>query len=59
MSTGPVIVDNIGTISLIGLNRPERRNAVDPPTAEILYRAFKDFEQDKNRTVAILYGNGM
>ncbi|XP_048727893.2 enoyl-CoA hydratase EchA19-like isoform X2 [Ostrea edulis] len=57
MST-TVLVDNIGTISLIGLNRPEKRNAVDPPTAEILYRAFKDFEQDENRTVAILYGKG-
>ncbi|XP_062573597.1 enoyl-CoA hydratase EchA19-like [Saccostrea cucullata] len=55
-ASSAVVVDNIGTISLIGINRPERRNVVDPPTAEILYKAFKAFEQDEKRSVAILYG---
>lgn len=51
-------MDNIGPVSLIGINRPERRNAVDPPTADILYRAFRDFEGDDSRRVAVLYGKG-
>lgn len=51
-------MDNLGPVSLIGINRPERRNAVDPPTADILYRAFKDFEGDDSRRVAVLYGKG-
>lgn len=51
-------MDSIGPVSLIGINRPERRNAVDPPTAEILYRAFRDFEGDDSRRVAVLYGKG-
>lgn len=55
-ASSPVVVDNIGPVSLIGINRPERRNAVDPPTANILYKAFRDFEGDGSRRVAVLYG---
>lgn len=57
-ASSPVVVDNIGPVSLIGINRPERRNAVDPPTANILYKAFRDFEGDGSRRVAVLYGKG-
>ena len=43
---------------LISLHRPDRRNAVDGPTAEKLAQAFMEFEQDQNARVAILYGRG-
>nr|XP_022317578.1 uncharacterized protein LOC111120862 [Crassostrea virginica] len=55
-SNSPVVVDNVGTVALIGINRPERRNAVDPPTAQVLYNAFRDFQRDDDRTVAVLFG---
>ncbi|KAK3088185.1 hypothetical protein FSP39_015874 [Pinctada imbricata] len=51
-----VEVQKLGGVTLIGLNRPERRNAVDPPTATLLYKAFKEFDNDTNAGVAVLYG---
>ena len=42
----------------IGINRPSRRNAVDPDTARALARAFKEFEKSEVARVAILHGIG-
>ena len=38
--------------------RPDRRNALNGPTAQALYEIFQEFEQDKIACVAILYGRG-
>ncbi len=53
-----VIVSKQGRITLIGINRPESRNAVDRETAELLSNAFQAFETDEYSDVAILYGVG-
>ena len=53
-----VEVQQIGKIMVIGINRPERRNAVDPNTASQLSEAFTKFESDPNSQVAVLYGKG-
>ncbi|MFD1812428.1 crotonase/enoyl-CoA hydratase family protein [Rhodococcus gannanensis] len=48
-------VDGITTITL---DRPDRRNAVDGPTASELRCAFEDFESDADARVAVLWGAG-
>ncbi|MEO3785441.1 crotonase/enoyl-CoA hydratase family protein [Actinocorallia sp. B10E7] len=53
-----VIVDKDGPVTLIGIDRPERRNAVDRPTAEALADAFRAFDADDDAAVAVLYGTG-
>jgi enoyl-CoA hydratase len=40
------------------INRPERRNAVDGPTAAELADAFRAFDADERAAVAILHGAG-
>lgn len=40
------------------LDRPERRNAVDGPTAAALAEAFRDFASDDALSVAVLWGAG-
>lgn len=45
-----------GPVSTILLSRPERRNAVDRPTALLLRDAFLRFEQDESQRVAVLHG---
>src|SRR5881396_3824067 len=47
-----------GPVTTIILDRPERRNAVDPPTAEALRVAFRAFDQDRTARVAVLWGAG-
>ncbi len=45
-------------IFTVTINRPERRNAVDRETADLLVEAFVEFEEDRNLLVAVLTGNG-
>src|SRR2546429_6236902 len=45
-----------GPVTTIILDRPERRNAVDPPTAAALRAAFRAFERDREARVAVLWG---
>ena len=40
------------------LSRPERRNAVDGPTAAALAAAFAQFDADEDAAVAVLHGEG-
>jgi enoyl-CoA hydratase len=53
-----VLVDHRGPVTTIGINRPERRNAVDRATAEALADAFRAFDEDPSSSVAVLYGAG-
>jgi enoyl-CoA hydratase len=53
-----VIVEVEGPVCTIVLNRPERRNAVDGPTAAALRAAFERFEADAALRVAVLCGAG-
>ena len=51
-----VIVEKKDQITLITINRPEVRNAVDGPTAIELAAAFRAFDTDANQLVAVLTG---
>lgn len=53
-----VLVDHQEEITLIGINRPEKRNCVNTPTADLLLKAFQNFNDDPNSKVAVLYGVG-
>jgi len=47
-----------GFVTTVILDRPERRNAVDGPTAAALEQAFRDFDADPAARVAVLWGEG-
>lgn len=51
-----VTQDHDGPVTIITINRPERRNAVDEETAALLTDAFQAFEADEARAVAVLTG---
>jgi len=53
-----VAIVNDGPVRTISINRPKRRNAVDPATATLLRVAFADFAADDSAAVAILTGTG-
>ena len=53
-----VIVEPKSPVTTITINRPDVRNAVDGPTAEMLAAAFRQFEADENARVAVLTGTG-
>lgn len=44
-------------IAIITLNRPARRNAVDPATARKLYSAFLSYEADATQKVCVFHGD--
>src|ERR687887_844004 len=47
-----------GAAAVITIDRPERRNAVDPSTADQLLEAYRSFEADDEARVMILTGSG-
>ena len=47
-----------GPAAIVTIDRPERRNAVDGPTAEALLEAYRRFEADEEARVMILTGAG-
>ena len=55
-----VLIEQHDNITVITINRPEARNAVDKPTADLLVAAFLEFESNSRADVAILSGtNGI
>jgi enoyl-CoA hydratase len=52
----PVLTEKKGSVTIITINRPEVRNAVDRPTAEELAEALRRFEADEEARVAVLTG---
>ncbi len=53
-----VRVERSGPVTTVILSRPEKRNAVDGPTATALADAFRAFDEDDSASVAVLYGDG-
>lgn len=53
-----VHVDRQGPVTTVVLDRPDRRNAVDGPTAAALLAAFRAFAADDAARVAVLHGAG-
>ena len=56
--TPAVRVERDGPVTTVVLDRPERRNAVDGPTAAALAEAFRSFDADPDAQVAVLWGAG-
>ncbi|TRY79008.1 hypothetical protein DNTS_022215 [Danionella cerebrum] len=57
-SDKPVVSERRGAVMLIGINRPEARNAVNLETAQRLTEELSAFDQDNSLHVAVLYGLG-
>jgi enoyl-CoA hydratase len=55
---GTVRVERDGPVTVVTIDRPERRNAVDAPTAAALADAFRDFDRDERASAAVLTGAG-
>src|SRR6201989_2932738 len=53
-----VLVEHDGPITIISINRPHCRNAVDGATARKLYDAFLAFDADREASVAVFTGTG-
>ena len=53
-----VLIDRDGPVAIVTIDRPARRNAVDPDTAVRLRDAFTAFAADESARVAILTGSG-
>ncbi len=53
-----VRIEKKDRVTTVILDRPEKRNAVDRPTATALAEAFRAFEADAESDVAVLWGAG-
>jgi enoyl-CoA hydratase len=58
MSAASIEIDTHERVCTITINRPERRNAVDGPTASALRAAFAEFDADDTLATAVLTGAG-
>jgi len=56
-TTEPTVAAQVhGDVLVVTINRPHARNAVDGPTARLLFDAFSSFDTDDSLSVAILTG---
>jgi enoyl-CoA hydratase/carnithine racemase len=53
-----ILIERDGPVTVISINRPERRNAVDGRTSHELYEAFLAFDADESASVAVFTGVG-
>src|SRR5689334_5246748 len=53
-----ILIERDGPITIISINRPHCRNAVDGATARKLYDAFLAFDADQDASVAVFTGTG-
>ena len=58
MSQAYAVVERDGPLTIITINRPEARNALNGPAHEALGDIFDDFASDPDQWVAILTGAG-
>ncbi len=56
MTEPTVLVEHHGAITMVTINRPAVRNAVDGPTAQLLFDAFTEFDNADAGRVAVLTG---
>jgi len=57
-SSGDVRYERVGAAAVLTIDRQERRNAVDGPTADLLESAFERFEADEEARVLVVTGAG-
>jgi enoyl-CoA hydratase len=53
-----VLYERVGAASLLTIDRPEHRNAIDGQTAEELLAGYRSFESDENARVLVVTGSG-
>lgn len=53
-----VLYERVGAASLLTIDRPERRNAIDGQTAEDLLEGYRRFESDQDAKVLVVTGSG-
>jgi len=53
-----VQVSSQGPVTVVAIDRPDVRNAVDAEHAALLFEAFTSFEDDDSAAVAVLHGAG-
>src|SRR6266498_2249229 len=53
MAERTVLVEREGPVTVVTINRPERRNAVDGPTAAALAGAFRAFDADPDSSAGV------
>lgn len=58
MAAEAVTYERIGAAAIVTIDRQERRNAVDGPTADLLTEAYRRFEADDDARVMVLTGAG-
>ncbi|MGH6779903.1 MAG: crotonase/enoyl-CoA hydratase family protein [Bradyrhizobium sp.] len=56
--TDTVLVERDGPVTIVSINRPHCRNAVDGATARQLYDIFQAFDADADASVAVFTGTG-
>src|SRR5260370_7868157 len=56
--TDTVLVERDGPVTIVSINRPHCRNAVDGATARKLFDAFLAFDADAAASVAVFTGTG-
>lgn len=58
MFTDEILVEKLGPVTTIGINRPQKRNCINMATANKLSRAVLNFEEDNSALVGVLHGIG-
>src|SRR5947209_17457325 len=56
--TDSVLIERDGPVTIVSINRPHCRNAVDGLTGRKLYDAFLAFDADADASVAVFTGTG-
>jgi enoyl-CoA hydratase len=56
--TDSILIERDGPVTIVSINRPYCRNAVDGATARKLYDAFLAFDADNDASVAVFTGTG-
>jgi hypothetical protein len=57
-ATAKITVERRGEIVLIGINRPEIQNRLDPEAYLALAKAYYDYDRDPSLRAAVLFGHG-
>jgi enoyl-CoA hydratase/carnithine racemase len=56
--TDEILVEKLGPVTTIGINRPQKRNCLNMAAANKLSRAIVEFEEDDSALVGVLHGIG-
>src|ERR1700760_2966112 len=57
-ASAKVTVERRGEIVLIGINRPDIQNRIDPEAYLALAKAYYDYDHDASLRAAVLFGHG-